>query len=187
MATINWADTLHDALANIHGTEKLLFLFFHHPECAGSTKTRDITFNDPGVMDFINTHFVGVSVPVTEAQEHTARYGIELTPTFIIADEDGRELERWVGYLPPKEFISQIYLADGLAEFHKQRFREAEAAFEWIIDNIPESDVAPEARYFMGVALYKESGDQDHLERTWLALHKRYPDNCWTKKASAWS
>ncbi len=183
---INWAKSFDDALKQIRGTDKLLFIFFHHPECGGCKKTEEITFKDPGVAGLINSSFSPLSLLVTEAQDLTARYNVEWTPTFVIADENGRELERWVGYLPPEDFISQIYLAEGLAEFHMNRFHEAEAAFEWIIDNHPDSEVAPEARYYMGVAFYKESGDPEHLERTWEAMHKRYPGNYWTKKASAW-
>ena len=33
----------------------------------------------------------------------------------------------------------------------------------------------------MGVALYKDTGDARHLERTWETMNKRYPGNNWTK------
>ncbi|MFQ5735970.1 MAG: thioredoxin fold domain-containing protein [Thermodesulfobacteriota bacterium] len=187
MSTINWAQSFENALKDIRGTDRLLFLFFHHPECGGCRKTMSTTFTDPEVMECINSNYSSVSLLVTEDQELTARFNVEWTPTFIIADEKGHELERWVGYLPPRDFIAQIYLAEGLAEFHMNRFSEAGAAFEWIIDNHPDAEVAPEARYYMGVAMYKESGDPEHLERTWEAMHKRYPARDWTKKASAWS
>lgn len=75
----------------------------------------------------------------------------------------------------------------GLPAFHRKRFKEAESAFGWIIDHSPEAPVAPEARYYMGVSLYKETGDEVHLARTWEAMNKRYPGHYWTKKASAWS
>ncbi len=187
MSRINWAENFEEARAGIRGSGKLLFMFFHHPECGGCRKTMSITFKDREVVDYINSNFSPVSLLVTEAQGLTARYNVEWTPTFIIAEEDGHELERWVGYLPPADFISQIYLAEGLAEFHNKRFHEAEAAFEWIIDNHPDADVAPEARYYMGVAMYKETGDAEHLKRTWEAMNRRYPDLYWTKKASAWA
>lgn len=187
MSNIMWKEDFNSALRDAHGTKKLLFLFFHHPECNGCAKTKAITFNDPGVLEILENEYASFSYLVTQDQEMTARYKVEWTPTFILADEYGRELERWVGYLPPEEFLTQIHLSRGLSEFHRNRFREAESAFGWIIDHEPESELAPEARYYMGVSLYKESGDPTHLSRTWDAMSRRYPGNYWTKKASAWS
>ncbi|MBI5588159.1 MAG: thioredoxin fold domain-containing protein [Deltaproteobacteria bacterium] len=187
MSNIKWLKSLEEAQKEVRGLNKLIFMFFHHPHCGGCKKTMEIDFNEPRVAEIINRDFAPVSFTVTEAEDMTARYNIEWTPTFILADGNGKELERWVGYLPPEDFISQIYLTEGLSAFHRNRFKEAEGDFEWIIDNNPDSDVAPEARYYMGVALYKESGDPVHLSRTWESMHKRYPDDYWTKKASAWS
>lgn len=187
MSTIKWFDSFEGAQREVRGINKLVLMFFHHPACGGCKKTMEIDFKDPRIIELINRDFAPVSFEVTEAQDMTARYNIEWTPTFIFADENGKELERWVGYLPPEDFISQIYLSEGLAAFHRNRFKEAESDFEWIIDNQPDAEVAPEARYFMGVAFYKETGDPAHLSRTWEAMSKRYPDNYWTKKASAWA
>lgn len=187
MSKINWVENLELAQKEVFRTGKLVLMFFHHPACGGCRKTIDITFNDKDVLELIDNEFVPVSFVVTEAQDVTARYKVEWTPTFIIADAFGNELERWVGYLPPEDFISQVHLSEGLAAFHRNNFPQAEHAFEWIIDNNPDSEIAPKARYYMGVTLYKETGDPAHLTRTWEAMSKRYPGHFWTKKASAWS
>ncbi|MBI5644082.1 MAG: thioredoxin fold domain-containing protein [Deltaproteobacteria bacterium] len=187
MQEIRWKDDLKSALWDAKSTNRLIFMFFHHPECGGCIKTRAITFSDRHLADVLSNEYVPIQFLVTKDQEVTARYKIEWTPTLILADEYGNELERWVGFLPAEEFMGQLYLSKGLAEFHRNRFRAAESAFEWIIDHQPESEVAPEARYYMGVALYKESGDPSHLARTWESMSRRYPGNYWTKKASAWS
>jgi len=187
MLDIKWLESLELAQREVASTGRLVFLFFHDPVCRGCKKTRSGTFTHPSVVEFISGALAAVNFVVTESQEMTARYNVEWTPTFIIADEHGRELERWVGYLPPEDFVCQLHLSLGLADIHIKRFKEAESAFEWILDHNPNADTAPEARYFMGVALYKDSGDDDHLKRTWEAMNHRYPGNFWTKKASAWS
>ena len=187
MSDLRWFKGLEEARREAEGTEKLVLMFFHHPGCGGCKKTLGITFKDMDVIEHMNQRFAPVSFLVTEAQDLTARYNIEWTPTFVIADENLKELERWVGYLPPEEFVSQAYLSEGLSAFHRNRFKDAENSFAWIIDNRPDAEVAPEARYYLGVSLYKESGDATHLERTWESMSKRYPDGYWTKKASAWS
>lgn len=185
--SVRWLNDLNAAGREVVGTGKLVLMFFHHPDCGGCRKTKAITFNEARVQDILNNDFACLEYLVTEAQAMTARYKVEWTPTFILADEYGVELERWVGYLPPDDFISQIHLSEGLAAFHRKRFKDAEGSFEWIIDNQPDSECAPQARYYMGVALYKETGDASHLARTWESMSRRYHGNYWTKKASAWS
>lgn len=182
-----WMKGIAAAERAAHATDKLILLFFRSPVCGGCRKTESITFTDPAVVELIERTAAPLSLLVTEEQGLTARYGIEWTPTFILAGSDGVELERWVGYLPPEDFIPQFHLSMGLADFHRKRFKDAEAAFEWIIDNYPKAVVAPQARYYMGVALYKHTGDVSHLRRTWDAMSKRYPGDSWTKKASAWA
>lgn len=187
MSDIKWRAGLEAAQMEAHRDGKMIFMFFHHPSCGGCKKTLSNTFEDAQVAEFIEKNFVPVNFVVTMAQDVTARYGVEWTPTFILADGFGKELERWVGYLPPDEFLAQIHLSEGLSDFHREKFSSAEQSFEWILDHSPDSETAPEARYFMGVALYKETGDSAHLYRTWEAMSKRYPGNQWTIKASAWA
>lgn len=187
MREIKWYKGLEEAEREIKGSSRYVLMFFHHPQCGGCKKTIEQTYKDQDVAAMIGDHFAPVSFLVTEDQDVTARYNIEWTPTFIIADENGIELSRWVGYLPPEEFINQVHLAEGHVKMKKQMFKEAEKDFEWIIDHKPSSQAAPEARYYMGVALYKDTGDPGHLKRTWEEMRERYPGNSWTTKASAWS
>lgn len=187
MVSIRWFNQLVKAEKDARSADKLVFLFFHSPNCDGCVKTQTRTFVNRQVAETIEQRCVPVSLEVTAEQGITAHYKIDLTPTFILADSEGAELERWVGFLPPEDFIAQFYLALGLSDFHRKMFKEARASFEWIIDNKPASVAAPQARYYMGVALYKTTGDASHLKRTWTAMHNRYPNDFWTKKASAWS
>lgn len=186
MESVKWLRSVEDACRESELTGRLVLLFFHHME-KGSERTLGYTLRDSRVIEMVEAQFAPASFVVTEAQEMAARYNIEWTPTFIITDEHGRELERWVGYLPPEEFLAQARLAEGLADLHRGRYRDAGEALEWVVDNSPDSELAPEARYFMGVAMFKITGDLGHLQRTWEAMSRRYPGNYWTKKASAWS
>lgn len=184
---IRWLNDLDEARKEVIGTDKLVLFFFHSPGCGGCKKTMETTLPDQAVRELIDRNFIPVTFTVTESAEVSAKYGIEWTPTFIIADADLNELERWVGYLPPQDFIAQVYLSQGLACLHKKRYNDAEGDFCWIIDNLPDSQAAPQARYYLGVTLYKDTGDSGHLVRTWEAMNKRYPGDSWTIKASAWA
>jgi thioredoxin-related protein len=191
MSGITWRKGFKSALTEIKGTGKLLFMFFHHPKCGGCKKTMETTFKDKGIVDLIECNFIPLTYPVTEEQGLTTKYQVEWTPTFILADENGNVLERWVGYLPPEDFISQLYLSEGLSEFHMERYKKAGDLFGLIVKDYPDAELAPEARYFLGVSHYKESCkekcDESHLVNTYEHMSKYYPGNSWIKKASAWA
>lgn len=187
MFSIQWLNKLISAKKDACTTDKLIFLFFQSANCGGCRKTEKMTFGDRQVAEAIERYCMPVSLEVTAEQSLTAQYKIDLTPTFILTDCEGAELERWVGFLPPEDFLAQFYLALGLAAFHRKRFNEARSTFEWIIDHQPTAITAPQARYYMGLALYKATGDANHLKRTWDAMRSRYPNDSWTKKASVWS
>ncbi|MBI5236305.1 MAG: thioredoxin fold domain-containing protein [Deltaproteobacteria bacterium] len=187
MSDIKWLTNMEAAMTEARRLVKPIFIFFNHPDCAGSKKSALLTFTNNEVVSHIERHFVPLNLTTSEEPDMSVAFNVELTPTFIVADEKGKELERWVGFLPPQDFIPQMLLSEGLASFHRKRFKDAESAFSRILDMRPESAVAPEARYYLGVTLYMETGDSEHLARTWETMHRRYPGDAWTKRASAWA
>jgi hypothetical protein len=75
----------------------------------------------------------------------------------------------------------------GKFAFARQQWKEAETAYNEILDTLPESDAAPEALYWRGVSRYKSSGDPTALQQTAEAFKSRYAGSTWAKKASVWS
>jgi TolA-binding protein len=55
-----------------------------------------------------------------------------------------------------------------------------------VVERFPNSDAAPEALYWAGVARYKATNDPSALEQTAQASAQRYQDSAWAKKASVW-
>ncbi|MBI1910869.1 MAG: thioredoxin fold domain-containing protein [Deltaproteobacteria bacterium] len=187
MNRLNWKKDLNDAVNEITGGTRLLLMFFYHPECQSSIKTMNETFNDDNVINAIERETAPIMFNMAEKPELAREHRIDWTPTFIIADERGRELERWVGYLPPKEFIAQLTLSRGLAAFHLERFVEAIREFEMVIDDHPDSELVPEAEYFLGAANFKLTGESDKLSQVCSILMTSHPDSLWTKRCSIWS
>ncbi len=186
MGAINWMNDIDKAKKEAKERGKHLFFFFHHPQCDGCKKTINDTFVNREVIGLLNEEFIPLAYLVTESPDIAGRYKIDWTPTFIIADADGNELERWVGYLPPEDFMAQIELCEGLASFRMDKYHDAEMSFEKVITKKPDAEVAPEARYFLGVAHYKESGDASYLKEACAAMKSLYPGDNWTKRASVW-
>lgn len=105
----------------------------------------------------------------------------------IILDANGDEHHRFVGFLPPEDFIGQIILGKGKAEFNLESFEEAIQCFQEILVRYPKTDAASEAQYYLGVAKYKASHDPMQLKSNLEILQREYPNTEWTKKAQVYA
>jgi tetratricopeptide (TPR) repeat protein len=148
-------------------------------------------YPDPKVVRFIEENFIPVRVHVREdADEYKrlgARYGQQWTPTILILDPNGKERHRVEGFLPAGDLLAQLTLGLGHSAFARGEFAEAERRFREVVEKYPETDAAPEALYWAGVAGYKATGDLAALHDTAREFQKRYRDTSWAKKASVWS
>ncbi len=186
MKKISWRKGIEEASKEISGGSRLLLLFFHRAGCEGSLKTIAQVFADGSVIDLIERETAPVMVNAEDSAELARKYHVDWTPAFVIADESGAELERWVGYLPADDFRAQLMLSKGLGAFHLNRLVEAEREFDMLIDDFPDSELVPEATYFRGIASLKH-GDSSGLGVMCSTMHEKYPDSQWTKRCSIWS
>lgn len=142
------------------------------------------------MASFVGENFLPARVNVREQPEDFqrlgARFGAEWTPTILLLDPKGTERHRIEGYLPPDDFMAQLGLGLGRVEFSAGDFAEAERQLREVVDRHPETDAAPEALYWAGVAKYKASGDAAALQETGEAFRQRYQDTTWAKKSSVW-
>lgn len=186
MKTMNWKTNIKEAASEVSGGTRLLLMLFHGDD-ESSKKTLNETLTDEKVLSIIEREAVGLKFDVNESKDLARERHIDWTPTFMIADERGVELERWVGYLPAQEFIEQMILSKGLAAFHLERLEEAVSEFEELVDKYPNSQYVPEAEYYLGAASYKQTGTTDVFGDACEILSRTHPDSIWTKKCSIWA
>lgn len=105
----------------------------------------------------------------------------------MILDEDGSEHYRFIGFLPPENFIAQIILGRGKVEFNLDHFEEAIQTFQEVLVRYPKTETAPEAQYLLGVTRYKASHDPKELKLGLEHLHRDYPNSEWTQKAQVYA
>jgi hypothetical protein len=143
------------------------------------------------VARFVTENFIPARVHVREQADDFRRFGeryaAHWTPTILELDPEGEERHRIEGFLPVSDFLGQLSIGLAKLAFQRQEWQEAERRFREVVDRYPESDAAPEALYWAGVARYKGSGDGDALAETADAFAKRYEDTSWAKKASVWA
>ena len=134
--------------------------------------------------------FLPVRIHVREQKDDWKRfgerYGVQWTPTILILDPAGTERHRIEGFLPAGDLIAQLALGLGKSAFARQQFGEAERWFREVVERHPDTEAAPEALYWAGVARYKATNDAAALAQTAEAFARKYQDTSWAKKASVW-
>ena len=145
---------------------------------------------DPRVVSSVNDAFLPARLHVKDDhaayQSHADRFGVTWTPTILFLDPSGVERHRIEGFLPKEEFLGQLQLGRGRLAFHAKRYDDAQRHFEDVVSRFGDTDAAPEAQYWAGVARYKASGDPSDLGATVRALEAAYAGSVWAKKASVW-
>ena len=147
-------------------------------------------YPDERVARFITENFIPARVHVRDQaadfQRLGAQYAANWTPTILQLDSEGKEQHRVEGFLAVEDFLTQLRLGVAHAAFKRGRWEEAQRHFDEIVKTEPDSDAAPEARYWAGVSRYKASGNPTALTDTTRALDEGYPGSTWAKKASIW-
>ena len=147
-------------------------------------------YADPRVADFINERFRSVRIHVREDAEAWKKVSLELgvqwTPTILILSPEGKEQHRIEGFLPAEDFLAQLSIGLAKAAFSRGDFSDAERRYREVLEQYPNTESAPEAMYWAGVARYKGTNDPSALQETARSFRQRYKDTAWAKKASVW-
>jgi TolA-binding protein len=69
----------------------------------------------------------------------------------------------------------------------RKQWDEAERRYTQVVEQYPDSKIAPEAIYWKGVSRYKRTNDHNALGEVPNQINEKYPDSVWALKASVWS
>jgi hypothetical protein len=148
-------------------------------------------YADPHVAAFINDHFTPVRIHVRDQADDFKRLGDRFnahwTPTILIIDPKGDERHRIEGFLPAADFLAQLTAGVAHAARARGDFANAERWYREVVEKFPETESAPEALYWAGVAKYKATNDSAALGETAAQFANRYQTSSWAKKASVWA
>ena len=148
-----------------------------------------VTYPEPSVQQTIAEHFVPFKINMLERdpelKEACAGRRVMWGPTFIVADNRGSEIRRWVGWFPAEGFIAELDFARALADHHRGKFAGALAAFDRIEQRGEGTELHAEALYWKGISGFM-AGNKDWkaLRAAWSELAERYPNNRFGTHAS---
>lgn len=184
---IRWETSLTAAKAKAKKGKKLILMDFYNNLWIGCKQLAAVTYPDANVCFSVENSFIPLQVDFNKNKALVKRFNIKWTPTIIILDLEGNEYHRFIGFLPPEDFIAQLILGKGKAGFDLDHFDQAIQCFQEILVRYPKADAAPEAQYYLGVSKYKASHDPKELKLGLEVLQRDYPNSEWTKKAQVYS
>jgi thioredoxin-related protein len=141
-----------------------------------------VTYPNEGVVQFVNGNVIPVRI-LYNHQPLSSQFKVKWTPTLILLDAEGNEVYRNEGFLPPDSLIPALILGIGKLELQRGDYTKATSHFSNIVSKYSESEEAPEAVYFLGVARFKTTHDLKAMKEAYENLKGKYPNNSWTRKA----
>jgi thiol-disulfide isomerase/thioredoxin len=105
--------TLQEALTKASANGKVVFLDAYTVWCGPCKKMTANTFPDSTVGAFYNAHFVNIKIDMEKGEgvALARQYGIDLYPTLLFLDTEGKIMHRVAGFYGTKEFIELGQLA----------------------------------------------------------------------------
>ena len=130
---------------------------------------------------------MAVEAHIKEHPAYFHRFDAVWTPTVLVLDSEGEERLRVEGYLPKEEFRAQLEAGLARVAFMHKRWADAERMYARVVEQYPDTKVAPEAVYWRGVSHYKATNDHTVLGELPGQFKEKYPDSVWALKTAAWA
>ncbi len=148
-----------------------------------------VTYPDPQVADTLANGFSPLKINLFDRhpdfKEASAGARIPWAPALIFSDASGRELRRFIGWLPPQSFLAELLLVQGIHGVGQGQFDEATQSLTRIETEFSESEVAAEGLYWQGIARFLAgSKDMAALQGCWQRLVETHPGSRFATHAS---
>lgn len=182
---IAWRDNLSDARQEAEKRCKPIFIDWADlPSCVGCVSLENTTYPNEEVISYLNEQFIPVQLNQSQNLVFFKENSVFWTPTVTVCDWQGTERHRWIGYLPPDEFLPKAKFARAWLAMLSQNWNEASSVFSEIVSVHKHSLSAPDALYWLGIAKWKMSRNFDDLSQAWTDLMEKYPRSEAALKAS---
>ena len=84
---------------------KKIFVTFYADWCGYCKKMDQTTFNNPTVVDYINTNYVTVKVNSDQEKQLAKEYRVSGLPTHFFLEPSGTPITSLPGFLTPEQFL----------------------------------------------------------------------------------
>jgi hypothetical protein len=105
---VRWEALHDDVFARAKALHKLVLLDVSAEWCHWCHVMENVTYADPEVRALVAERFLAVKVDVDARPDIEARYREYGWPATVVFSEDGTELGKFRGYIPPAEMVSVL-------------------------------------------------------------------------------
>lgn len=106
---VPWATSWDAAFERARSEGKPVLATFSAEWCVWCARLESTTFGDRKVASLLADRVVPIDLDVDgPGRELSDRYGVDPLPTVVVLSQDGVELGRIVGYLPPGGFLERM-------------------------------------------------------------------------------
>lgn len=180
---IEWRTDVESAREEAQEQNKMVLVELLSPKCMGCQNMEKRTFSDDNVAQTIEEQFVPVHYDVLSNPDMMKPFMSFWTPAVIAQCPDGNTHRKWLGFLPPKQFLGELALARVNYAIARQSFDEAHRLAQDAVQITSGDELRhSEALYWQAVAAYKASDNQELLIAGWKDLLERFPNSEWATK-----
>ncbi len=183
MSVIEWQSNLGYVEDSARSERKPILLDLCNPAAIGCKQMDAVTYSNEEVVQFIMAHLIPLRMAVHDKAFHED-FRVLWTPTLIILDFEGNEMQRSIGFFEPGDLIATLLLGMAKVRMNHGEFDGAQVNLNRLLEYYPECDLVPEAVYFRGINLYKMKNDPAELKKAHEQLTALYPGSSWAKRAA---
>ncbi|MNX42959.1 thiol:disulfide interchange protein precursor [compost metagenome] len=102
--------SLKEAFKLAKEQRRMIFVDCYTVWCVPCKGMEKLVFTQDSVADFFNSHFINVKLDMEkgEGPEALKTYDVGAFPTYLLFDEEGKQIYKFVGGMPANEFMAKI-------------------------------------------------------------------------------
>lgn len=172
MVGTKWRDlSFEETLAAAKAEGKPVFVDCYTKTCGPCKYMKDKIFPLPEIGEYMNKEFVCIAKDMEEDDGRVIaeKYGVQVYPTFLVLDADGKEVFRMMMVLSPKtEFLPMLKLHRKVVE-ERERYQQGERNEFFLREYFRDLKTLDQQKYqaALGDYLYREKRDSLCEERYW--------------------
>lgn len=107
-AVIYWREGWEAALSEAGKAGRPILLELYMEGCSHCRRLDQETHHDQDVAAYLNENFIPVRLEGRSRMDLVQKFNVTGAPTTLIFSPEGKELHRFAGFFPPREYLLEL-------------------------------------------------------------------------------